>query len=142
MSLIPGFSSSLFPQGSDKAGQLKVKRYMTIMDSMTDKELDASSLKELEKQSRMMRLARGAGRPLMEVQMLFEEFKRLGKIFNTALKGMKIPKNMKGGDINMNPRQMQQSLSQMSKMLPQGMMKQMGGLGGLQNLMKSMEGKM
>lgn len=109
MSLVPGFSADLFPQGSDKAGQLKIKRYMTIMDSMTDKELDSSNLKELEKASRMARLARGSGRPLVEVQMLFEEFKRLGKIFNTALKGLKIPKNMKGGDINMNPRQMQVS---------------------------------
>jgi signal recognition particle subunit SRP54 len=34
--MLPGFSSELMPKGSEKDGQAKIKRYMTIMDSMTD----------------------------------------------------------------------------------------------------------
>jgi hypothetical protein len=33
--------------GHEKESQAKVKKYMTIMDSMTDKELDTSSTKIL-----------------------------------------------------------------------------------------------
>jgi signal recognition particle subunit SRP54 len=34
--MLPGFNSELMPKGSEKDGQAKIKRYMTIMDSMTD----------------------------------------------------------------------------------------------------------
>lgn len=94
-----------------------------------------------------------------------------------AMKGMKLPKNLKadmnprnmqvrpgrtrcplefgwrGCGVAWNPRApaaisfssppptMQQNLAQMSRMLPPHLLKAMGGAGGLQNLMKQMEGK-
>ena len=73
-----------------------------------------------------------------EVLQLLEEHKRLAKVFSTAMKGMKLPKNLKG---DVNPRNMQQNLAQMSRMLPPEMLKAMGGPGALQNLLKQMEGK-
>ena len=39
--MIPGFSNTLMPPGHEKESQAKIKRFMTIMDSMTDKELDS-----------------------------------------------------------------------------------------------------
>lgn len=141
MSMIPGFSSELFPKGQDQQGNLEIKRYMTIMDSMTDKELDCPDIKKLQEPSRIARLAKGSGRNIEEVQGLIEKYKSLAKVFNQALKGMKLPKAMKS-DMPMNARHMQQSLQQMTRGLPPHLLKQMGGLGGLQSLMKSMEGKM
>ena len=41
MGMIPGFSNALMPPGHEKESQAKIKRFMTIMDSMTDKELDS-----------------------------------------------------------------------------------------------------
>jgi len=41
MGMIPGFSNALMPPGHEKESQGKIKRFMTIMDSMTDKELDS-----------------------------------------------------------------------------------------------------
>ncbi len=41
----------------------------------------------------------------------------------------------------MNPRQMQQSLQNMSRALPPQLMAQLGGVGGLQSLMKGLDGK-
>lgn len=35
--MIPGFSSELMPQGREKESQAKIKKFMTMMDSMTDK---------------------------------------------------------------------------------------------------------
>lgn len=66
---------------------------------------------------------------------LIEQFKAYTKVFKAA----NIPKlaAQKGG--NMNPRQMQQMMANMGSMMPPAMLKQMGGVGGLQQLMKSME---
>jgi signal recognition particle subunit SRP54 len=54
------------------------------------------------------------------------------------MKGMKLPKNLKG---DMNPRNMQQNIAQMSRMLPPHMLKMMGGPAALQLLIKQMDGK-
>ncbi|CAI0406511.1 unnamed protein product, partial [Linum tenue] len=35
-SMLPGFSSELMPKGREKESQAKIKRYMTMMDSMTN----------------------------------------------------------------------------------------------------------
>ena len=35
-SMLPGFSAELMPKGREKESQAKIKRYMTMMDSMTD----------------------------------------------------------------------------------------------------------
>ena len=53
------------------------------------------------------------------------------------MKGM--PKNMQKGMAGMNPHNMQMSMAQMSRMLPPNVLKQMGGPGALQSLMRQME---
>ncbi|GAX73630.1 hypothetical protein CEUSTIGMA_g1081.t1 [Chlamydomonas eustigma] len=142
MSMIPGFNSDLLPQGNDKNSQLMIKRYITIIESMTEKELDSTNIKMLQEQSRILRLARGSGRAPQEVVALLEAYKHYTKYASQALKAANLPKNMKNmkGDIQMNPRQMQQTMANMSRALPPGLLQQMGGVAGLQNLMKGMEG--
>lgn len=34
--MLPGFSSEVMPKGQEKESQAKIKRYMTMMDSMTN----------------------------------------------------------------------------------------------------------
>ncbi len=41
--------------------QLVIKRYIMIMESMTEKELDSNNVKMFSEHSRIMRLARGSG---------------------------------------------------------------------------------
>lgn len=36
MSMIPGFSQELMPKGREKESSAKIKKFMTMMDSMTD----------------------------------------------------------------------------------------------------------
>lgn len=50
--MIPGFSNAIMQPGSEKESQAKLKRFMTIMDSMTAKELDSSSTKIFSEPSR------------------------------------------------------------------------------------------
>ncbi|KAG8481974.1 hypothetical protein CXB51_026884 [Gossypium anomalum] len=130
-SMLPGFSAELMPKGREKESQAKIKRYMTMMDSMTNEELDSSNPK-LMNESRMMRIARGSGRHIREVMEMMEEYKRLAKIWS-KMKGLKIPKK---GEMSALSRNM--NAQHMSKVLPPQMLKQIGGMGGLQNLMKQM----
>ncbi|KAL7143228.1 hypothetical protein ABFS83_08G177500 [Erythranthe nasuta] len=131
LSMLPGFSQELMPEGREKESQAKIKRYMTMMDSMTNQELDSSNLKMMN-ESRLMRIARGCGRPLRDVMELLEEYKRLAKIWG-KMKGMKIPKK---GEMSALSRNM--NAQQLSKALPPQMLNQIGGMGGLQSLMKQM----
>nr|GMD18322.1 signal recognition particle 54 kDa protein 2 [Ipomoea batatas] len=130
-SMLPGFSQELMPKGREKESQAKIKRYMTMMDSMTNEELDSTNPK-LMTESRIMRIARGSGRLVHEVMEMMEEYKRLAKIWS-KMKGLKIPKK---GDMSALSRNM--NAQHMSKVLPPQMLKQIGGMGGLQNLMKQM----
>jgi hypothetical protein len=46
--MIPGLSAQFIEKGKEKEGQAKIKRYMTIMDSMTEKgELTRDSITRL-----------------------------------------------------------------------------------------------
>ncbi|AQL00130.1 Signal recognition particle 54 kDa protein 3 [Zea mays] len=137
-SMLPGFSAELMPKGHEKESQAKIKRYMTMMDSMTDAvfvpELDSTNPK-LMTESRIIRIARGSGRPVRDVIDMLEEYKRLAKIWG-KMKGLKIPKK---GEMSALSRNM--NVQHMSKVLPPQMLKQIGGMGGLQSLMKQMGSK-
>lgn len=72
MSMIPGISSNIIGKGQEQEGVARIKRFMVIMDSMTDEELDC------EKQitdSRSMRIARGSGCTIFEIKALIEQHK-------------------------------------------------------------------
>ncbi|KAI3835541.1 hypothetical protein MKW92_034640 [Papaver armeniacum] len=119
LSMLPGFNAaSLMPEGNEQEWRAKIKRYMTIMDSMTNADKDPNNLM---KESRIMRIARGSGRSLQDVKDMLDEYKRLGKM----MKGFKIPK--KAGKISRNTNAQQ-------------MLRQISGMGGLQNLMRQQMG--
>ncbi|CAD5314987.1 unnamed protein product [Arabidopsis thaliana] len=115
-SMLPGISAEMMPKGHEKESQAKIKR----------------SNPKVFNESRMMRIARGSGRQVREVMEMLEEYKRLAKIWS-KMKGLKIPKN---GDMSALSRNM--NAQHMSKVLPPQMLKQIGGMGGLQSLMKQM----
>ncbi|KAJ0448779.1 putative signal-recognition-particle GTPase [Helianthus annuus] len=77
--MLLGFSLELMPKGGEKESQAKIKRYMAMMDSMTDEELDSTNPKHLNG-SRMTRIARGSARQVREVVEMFRECKRLAKM--------------------------------------------------------------
>jgi len=140
MGMIPGFSQDFMSKGCEKESQARLKRLMTIMDSMNDRELDeADGAKKFSKEpGRVKRVARGAGVEEREVTDLLKQYTKFAQVVKKmgGIKGL-----FKGGDMNkqVNPAQMQQLSQQMSKMVDPGVLKQMGGMGGIQNMMKQMQ---
>ncbi|KAJ4798920.1 Signal recognition particle 54 kDa protein [Rhynchospora pubera] len=130
--VLSAFGAELMPKGNEKENQVKFKRYMTIMDSMTNAELDSTNPK-LMNGSRIICIARGSGRKVEDVMEMIQFYKMFAKIWSNTMKRLKVPK--KG---SMNARSQSMTAQHVSKALPPQMLKQMGGMGGLQSLMKQM----
>eukprot|EP00292_Cryptomonas_paramecium_P033691 CAMPEP_0113702132 /NCGR_PEP_ID=MMETSP0038_2-20120614/24998_1 /TAXON_ID=2898 /ORGANISM="Cryptomonas paramecium" /LENGTH=248 /DNA_ID=CAMNT_0000626177 /DNA_START=1 /DNA_END=747 /DNA_ORIENTATION=- /assembly_acc=CAM_ASM_000170 len=133
MSMIPGMSA-MMTKGREHESQARFKKFMTIMDSMTDDELDTENTSKMMGDSRILRIARGSGSHPQQVWELLEEFKRFQKMV-AKMKHLKIGKNGEMPQMSRNP---QQAMQQMGKCLDPRMLKQIGGMSGLQTLMKSM----
>uniref|UniRef100_A0A0E0L4H9 Signal recognition particle 54 kDa protein n=1 Tax=Oryza punctata TaxID=4537 RepID=A0A0E0L4H9_ORYPU len=130
LSMIPGFRSELMPKEHDKESQAKIKRYMTIMDSMTDAELDSTNPK-LMSESRINRVARGSGRAVKDVTDMLEEYKRIAKVCSKLKK--KFPKNM-----NKNVLHNKDTMNTINNLIPKQLLNQIGGANPLQSIMKQM----
>jgi len=89
------------------------------MDSMTDQELD---FPKVLNNSRILRVARGSGRSVRDVTELLAQYKQFEKVVG-KMKGM---------------RPGRQGVAQMQKMVPPHLLKQMGGAGNLNQLMRQM----
>eukprot|EP01122_Echinamoeba_exundans_P011391 TRINITY_DN4519_c0_g2_i1.p1 TRINITY_DN4519_c0_g2~~TRINITY_DN4519_c0_g2_i1.p1 ORF type:complete len:455 (-),score=136.77 TRINITY_DN4519_c0_g2_i1:69-1433(-) len=120
MEMIPGLGEMM--QGKGDAGQQTIRAWMTIMDSMTDEELDNPKVLN---QSRLNRVARGSGRSVAEVNELLVRYKQLEKTVEKM-------KGFKGGRAGMN---------QLQNMIPPQMLKQMGGSNMLRALGNMFGGK-
>jgi len=124
MEMMPGMSH-LMPQMKGNEGNAKIKVMLNILDSLTDEELDSN--KPLKEQTRIVRIARGSGRSIKEVNELLEQHKQFAKMVD------KFKMFGKGG------RGAAQNLQKMASAVPPHIMKQMGGPGALNNLMKQMQ---
>lgn len=144
MSMIPGIGSQLAGAVNEKEGTAKIKRYLCVMDSMTQDELN---LKKPLDDSRIRRLARGkiilfkillgAGVHVDNITMLMAEFKQTKKMIEgMGSMGMAGGKNGNMDMKNMmrNPKQMAQMLG--NKMDPR-MLQQFGGAEGMMDMMKN-----
>ena len=90
MGMLPGFGAEMMPPGQEAQTQARMKRFLALMDSMTEAELD-STKKEIFTPQRIERISRGAGLPPVAMVELLEEYKRLALMFS-KMKGMKMPK--------------------------------------------------
>jgi signal recognition particle subunit SRP54 len=129
MTMIPGLSEAMIPQGKSGEATAKIKKYLCMMDSMTDEELNKK--KKID-ESRARRIARGSGSLPEEVMMLLDEYGKFAKMvekFKTVSKGK--------GDLN-NFRNPGQLASQLGSIVPQNLLNQLGGAGNLMNMVKEM----
>ncbi|CAK9807359.1 Signal recognition particle 54 kDa protein [Anthophora retusa] len=112
MGMIPGFSQDFMSKGTEQESMARLKRLMTIMDSMNDAELDnRDGAKLFSKQPAVV--------------------KKMG-----GIKGL-----FKAGDMtkNVNSTQMAKLNHQMAKMMDPRVLQQMGGMSGLQNIIKQLQ---
>jgi len=141
--MIPGFSPDFMSKGNERESMARLKRLMTIMDSMNDHELDHPQGAKLfgKQPGRTVRVARGSGTSVREVQELLSQYTKFSQMVK-KMGGMKgLFKNTRGGDMskNVNPAQMAKLNQQVAKMIDPRVLQQMGGMGGLQNMMRQFQ---
>ena len=73
VSMIPGMNSNMMTKDQEKFAIGRIKKFLCMMDSLTDAELDSS--KALD-ESRMKRIAIGSGASMEGLNGLLEEHKR------------------------------------------------------------------
>jgi len=137
MSMIPGLSS-VMGKGKEQESVDRIKRFMTIMDSMTQNELDGDNTAFNKQPSRVARIARGAGVSIRQVHEVLETFKPFQKVARkmSSLGAAGLDRVSKAGKGGRMPAQM--GARQLSSMFTPQMIQQMGGLGNIQNMMKKM----
>lgn len=140
LNMIPGLGPELIRGASEADSMARLKRLMTIMDSMSDSELDnREGAKLFAKQpTRIVRVSRGSGVTTREVQELLSQYTKFGAVVKKmgGIKGL-----FRGGDMskNVNPMQMAKLNQQMAKMIDPRVFQQMGGMSGLQNMMRQLQ---
>nr|CAG4641591.1 EOG090X03VW [Eurycercus lamellatus] len=140
MGMIPGFSQDFMTKGGEQESMARLKRLMTIMDSMNDGELDNQDGAKLfgKQPGRLTRVARGAGVTDREVKELISQYTKFAAVVKKmgGIKGL-----FKGGDMtkNVNPTQMAKLNQQMARMMDPSVLQRMGGMGGLQNMMRQLQ---
>jgi len=134
MSMIPGMGSDMMSKGQEQESATRLKRFLCIMDSMTAEELDC--VKPMN-DSRILRVAKGSGSQIWEVNFLLAQHKQFSKMVG---KMGKMGFGKKGGpdiqQIMRNPNQMRQKVQQM---MDPRLLKQMGGAQNMMNMFKEMD---
>jgi signal recognition particle subunit SRP54 len=107
LSMIPGFGPEFMSKGNEAESQHRLKRLMTIMDSMADSELDHVKASDLftKEPNRMTRVANGSGVAVNEVKELLTQYKKFAEMVKKmgSIKGL-----FKGNEMapkNINPMQ-------------------------------------
>lgn len=140
MGMIPGFSQDFLSKGSEIESMARLKKLMTIMDSMNDGELDhRDGAKLFTKQpGRIIRVSQGAGVTEREVRELISQYTKFAGVVKKmgGIKGL-----FKSGDMskNVNPSQMAKLNQQITKMMDPRVLQQIGGMPGLQNVMRQLQ---
>ena len=130
MSMIPGLSNLMVDK--DNQGENRIKKFMSIMNSMNDMELDSDHKLFNNEKSRLNRIAKGSGtHPIIVEQVLstLKPFKTFAEQIRKLTKGGNPADFMSGKNGQMDMRKM-------ANMLNPKMLQQMGGVNGLQNMMK------
>ncbi|KAJ2342652.1 Signal recognition particle [Coemansia sp. RSA 2618] len=131
MGMVPGMSAEMM-QGMDaEESTRRLRSYMCVFDSMTEAELNSDGAM-FGTESRLRRVARGSGVRPVEIQALLYQHQQFGQI----VKKMGGPKGMLS---KMNPNAMQQMAKNPGAVNP-NMLKQMGGMGGMQKMIEQMGG--
>jgi len=93
LKLIPGLSFSL-PEGFEEVTEDKLKKFIAIMQSMTEEELTNPQVID---RSRMRRIAIGSGTTVRDVRDLLNQYRAMRKMLKRFKRKAKYFKHFKGG---------------------------------------------
>ncbi|TPX54923.1 hypothetical protein PhCBS80983_g05696 [Powellomyces hirtus] len=142
MSMMPGIPPEMLAMG-DKEGSARMKKFTCMMDSMNDAELDSDAKMFKTHPTRVIRVAKGSGTTVREVEEMLMQFGKFSEMVKSMGGNKGLLKSMQqGGGKPGQPNKMAAMQNMMQKMMPPEMMQQMGGMGGMQNMMQQMMGAM
>lgn len=134
--MIPGLSG-MMGQMDDEEGSQKLKRMIYICDSMTTRELDSDGAVFVAQPTRMVRVARGSGTSVREVEELLSQCKLMGgmakKMKGNMSNAQKAQQMMGGGN------KQQQMAAMQKRMQAMGAGGGAGGGGGMPDMGKLMQ---
>jgi signal recognition particle subunit SRP54 len=137
--MIPGLSNMMGGMDEEE-GTHKLRRMIYICDAMTEKELDSDGKVFVEQPTRMVRVAKGSGTSVRDVEDLLTQHKMMEKMAKKMKGGMQNMQRAQGAMQGKNNRQQMEALQKRMAAvggggLPgtadlQSMMKMFGGGGG------------
>mmetsp|Transcript_39301 Transcript_39301/g.62171 ORF Transcript_39301/g.62171 Transcript_39301/m.62171 type:complete len:488 (-) Transcript_39301:18-1481(-) len=136
LEMIPGFSTSDVGEGKQDYGNMRLKRFINIMDSMNDEELDSTNVKKTMTDERINRIARGSGRDKGYVFEFLRQFQRFDGMAKSMGKSNFLQLSKDPSAIASHAGKDQ--IAKMSKFMDPNVLKKIGGTSGLQGLMKEM----
>ena len=132
----------LVPKGGDEESTTRLRKFLFMMDSMTDAELDGkvnmNDKNDAAVESRIRRIASGSGSHPNEVKMMLQAHRQfesmVGKMGKAGIMGKagKAQQQQMAAMMKRNPNQIQQRLNQMDPRMLQS-------LGGRDNVMAMMQ---
>lgn len=129
-SMIPGLSNIMSQVGDEETSK-KIKNMIYIMDSMTTKELECDGRIFIKEPSRIVRVARGSGCAVVEVEIILQQHRMMSTMAKSAMAAQGGQPGQPGNPMANNPqmqRMMQQAQSNPNFM--QQAMNMLGGAGG------------
>lgn len=129
-SMIPGLSNIMSQVGDEETSK-KIKNMIYIMDSMAIKELESDGRIFIKEPSRIVRVARGSGCAVVEVEMILQQHRMMSTMAKSAMAAQGGQPGQPGNPMANNPqmqRMMQQAQSNPNFM--QQAMNMLGGAGG------------
>lgn len=129
-SMIPGLSNIMSQVGDEETSK-KIKNMIYIMDSMTTKELESDGRIFIKEPNRIVRVARGSGCAVVEVEMILQQHRMMSTMAKSAMAAQGGQPGQPGNPMANNPqmqRMMQQAQSNPNFM--QQAMNMLGGAGG------------
>ncbi|VEU21652.1 DEKNAAC102752 [Brettanomyces naardenensis] len=130
--MLPGGIGEMMNQVGEEETSKRFKRMVYVLDSMTGKELDSDGQIFIDEPSRIVRVARGSGTTVTEVEAVLLQQKMFARM---ALQTKNMQQQMPGGmgGRNFSPSQMQRAMQQLQSnpSMMQKMQQMMGGMGGM-----------
>lgn len=143
LGMMPGVPKEMIDMMGQGGGQDQIRYITTILDSMTEAELDSDATPFDSQPTRKRRLAQGSGRSVKEIDMMIGQYRQFAAMIKKmgGSKGLFSQLGAMGGaggpnPANMTPLQRRRAQENMARMMGGG-----GGAGGgLQDVMSQMMG--
>ena len=134
MAMIPGFRQNLMTKDGDQESTARLKKFMFIMDSMAEGELDHADGGKLftKEPTRISRVAKGSGVAEKDVKELISQYTQFAAVVKKKGGIAAMLKGPGGNKAKLNHHQM-------ARTMDPKVLQKMGGAKGIENIMRQLQ---